>query len=148
MADKVRQAVEAGEYASTSKVVRDALRLWQSRRELRERDVEFLRERCNDGKSSATAGPLDAKRLFAGERGKTDDQDASCDRDPGGDTPLAELYARAFSEFGSRALWNMTKFEVPTPEDVLAAARQLRREGGLPARRLAEQMEKALNAHP
>lgn len=87
MSDKVRQAVEAGEYASTSKVVRDALRLWQSRRELRERNVEILRERCNEGNSSAIAGPLDAKRLFAGERGKRDDQDAGGDRDAGGDTP-------------------------------------------------------------
>jgi antitoxin ParD1/3/4 len=45
MAASVRAAVEAGEYASTSEVFRDALRLWEARRELRARDVEELRRR-------------------------------------------------------------------------------------------------------
>ena len=60
---------------------------------------------------------------------------------------MQELYAQAFSEFGARALWNMKMLDEPTPEDVRATARQLRREGDLPARRLAEKMEKALHAH-
>ncbi|AGK58676.1 CopG/Arc/MetJ family transcriptional regulator [Hyphomicrobium denitrificans 1NES1] len=70
MADTVRQAVEAGEYASTSEVVRDALRLWESRRQLRERDVELLRQRWDAGKASGIAGPLNMKALIADERAK------------------------------------------------------------------------------
>ena len=54
---------------------------------------------------------------------------------------LRQLYARSFAEFGTRALWNMEQVEEPTPADALAAARQLRIEGNLDARRLAEQME-------
>lgn len=70
MADAVRQVVEAGEYASASEVVRDALRLWESRRELRARDVEVLRDRWDRGKASGRAGKLDMKRLAAEERAK------------------------------------------------------------------------------
>lgn len=70
MAENVRQAVEAGEYASTSEVIRDALRLWESRRQLRERDVEILRQRWDVGKASGIAGPLDMKAIIADERAK------------------------------------------------------------------------------
>jgi antitoxin ParD1/3/4 len=70
MADAVRRAVDAGEYASTSEVVRDALRLWESRRHLRERDIEAVRRRWDEGKASGRAGPLDIKRIVAEERAK------------------------------------------------------------------------------
>jgi antitoxin ParD1/3/4 len=70
MADAVRRAVDAGEYASTSEVVRDALRLWESRRHLRERDIETVRRRWDEGKASGRAGPLDIKRIVAEERAK------------------------------------------------------------------------------
>jgi antitoxin ParD1/3/4 len=70
MAEAVRQVVEAGEYASASEVVRDALRLWEQRRELHARDVEVLRDRWDKGKASGRAGPLDIKRLIAEERVK------------------------------------------------------------------------------
>ncbi len=70
MADAVRHAVESGEYASTSEVIRDALRLWESRRQLRERDIAVLRRRWDEGKASGRAGPLDVKRLIADERSK------------------------------------------------------------------------------
>ena len=43
LAAEVRDAVEAGAYASASEVVRDALRLWRQRRELEELDVARLR---------------------------------------------------------------------------------------------------------
>lgn len=71
MADAVRQAVDAGEYASASEVVRDALRLWESRRELRARDVELLRDRWDRGKASGRAGKLDVKRLISAARRKS-----------------------------------------------------------------------------
>jgi len=72
MADAVRRAVDAGEYASASEVIRDALRLWESRRQLRERDLEILRRRWDEGKASGRAGPLDIKRLIAEEHTRLD----------------------------------------------------------------------------
>ncbi len=70
MAASVRRAVEDGEYASTSEVIRDALRLWESRRQLRERDLDLLRRRWDEGKASGRAGPLDIPELIAEERAK------------------------------------------------------------------------------
>lgn len=61
MANAVRRAVEDGEYASTSDVIRDALRLWESRRQLRKRDLDMLRRRWDEGKASGRAGPLAAR---------------------------------------------------------------------------------------
>jgi len=57
------------------------------------------------------------------------------------------LYNRAFAEFGTSALWNLRQLKDPTPRDALAAARQLRVEGDLDARRLAERLEKSARAH-
>lgn len=58
------------------------------------------------------------------------------------------LYRRAFAEFGARALWNIREVETePTLEEVLAITRQLRVEGDMNARRLAEQIETAARAH-
>ncbi|WP_244936494.1 ribbon-helix-helix domain-containing protein [Methylobacterium currus] len=37
MAAQIRAAVEAGDYASTSEAVRDAVRLWSDRRQMRPR---------------------------------------------------------------------------------------------------------------
>jgi antitoxin ParD1/3/4 len=70
MANAVRRAVEEGEYASASEVIRDALRLWESRRQLRERDLDMLRRRWDEGKASGRAGPLDIPGLIAEERAK------------------------------------------------------------------------------
>ena len=49
MANSVRQAVTDGD-ASTSEVIRDALRLWQSRRHLLEHDVTVLRNRWDEAR--------------------------------------------------------------------------------------------------
>jgi len=70
MAASARRAVEDGEFASTSEVIRDALRLWESRRQLHERDLDPLRRRWDEGKSSGRTGPLDIPALIAGERAK------------------------------------------------------------------------------
>lgn len=57
---------------------------------------------------------------------------------------VVALYRRAFAEFGGRALWNIREVETePTLEEVLAITRQLRTEGDMNARRLAEQIEQA-----
>ncbi len=67
------------------------------------------------------------------------------------DTPpesetLASLYRRAFTEYGTQALWNKSMLEEPSPEDALVIARALRIEGDREARKLAEQIEKACRA--
>lgn len=43
MAAVVRQAVESGEYASSSEVVREALREWKLKRTLLQSDIDELR---------------------------------------------------------------------------------------------------------
>jgi hypothetical protein len=56
------------------------------------------------------------------------------------------LYHRAFAEYRIRALWNVRELEHPTPEEALAITQDLRVEGNLAARRLAEQIEQACRA--
>jgi antitoxin ParD1/3/4 len=40
-AGRIEAAVETGDYASNSEVVRDALRLWEDKQERRRAEVEF-----------------------------------------------------------------------------------------------------------
>jgi antitoxin ParD1/3/4 len=55
----LKAAVETGEYATTSEAVREALREWQWKRELRGEDLKRLREDWREGKASGRAIPLD-----------------------------------------------------------------------------------------
>jgi antitoxin ParD1/3/4 len=67
MADAVRQAVEAGEYASGSEIVREALRDWKHKRALREQELTELRARVQEGLSDIEAGRVhdfDAARII------------------------------------------------------------------------------------
>ena len=48
----LKAAVESGEYATTSEIVREALRYWQFERELRQKDIERLRQLWDEGKAS------------------------------------------------------------------------------------------------
>lgn len=59
---------------------------------------------------------------------------------------LADLYRRAFAEYGGRALWNMRPVENPTPADALAITRALRTHGRMDGRRLAEHIEELCRA--
>jgi hypothetical protein len=59
---------------------------------------------------------------------------------------LLALYRRAFAEYKSQALWNMRSFDDPTPDDALVVARRLRVDGDMPARFLAEEIERACGA--
>ena len=68
MADRMRSAVESGEYATTSEIVRDALRLWEGRRELREREIMALRRAWDQGKASGHPVPLDMKAIIGKAR--------------------------------------------------------------------------------
>ena len=52
----VRQAVETGEYASNSEVVRDALRDWTQKRSLRQQGIEELRQVWRQALADKTPG--------------------------------------------------------------------------------------------
>lgn len=71
MAAAVRAAVENGEYVSSSEVIRDALREWQLRRSLQEREVEEMKRLWQQGVDSGPgqftnmdAIKAEAKRRF------------------------------------------------------------------------------------
>jgi antitoxin ParD1/3/4 len=59
----LKAAVETGEYATTSEIVREALRDWQLKRELRQEDIKRLRQMWDAGVASGSAGELDMKKL-------------------------------------------------------------------------------------
>jgi antitoxin ParD1/3/4 len=52
----VRQAVETGEYASSSEVVRDALRDWTQKRSMRQQGINELRQVWQQALEDETAG--------------------------------------------------------------------------------------------
>jgi antitoxin ParD1/3/4 len=60
MAAALRQTVEGGQYASTSEIVREALREWSRRRNDELRDLETLREAVRIGDESGASIPADA----------------------------------------------------------------------------------------
>lgn len=80
MAARLRDAVEAGEYASTSEAVRDAVRLWSQRRD--HLALERLQQGWDAGKVSGRHGTLDFDdlrregrerlRALTGDRGRDD----------------------------------------------------------------------------
>jgi antitoxin ParD1/3/4 len=59
----LKAAVETGEYATTSEIVREAIRDWQFKRELRQEDIRRLRQLWDEGKASGPATPLDFGEL-------------------------------------------------------------------------------------
>jgi antitoxin ParD1/3/4 len=65
MAAAVRQAVESGEYASASEVIREALRLWKAHQVARERDLDELRRVWREGIESGPATCLDFAEIKA-----------------------------------------------------------------------------------
>jgi len=72
MAATLRQTVAGGEYASTSEVVREALREWARHRDAERRDLQALREAIRAGDESGPgipAGEVFAElRALIGER--------------------------------------------------------------------------------
>lgn len=63
LAETLRQAVTGGEYASTSEVVREALRDWTRRRDVERQDLEALRAAIRAGLDSGAGLPAD--QVFA-----------------------------------------------------------------------------------
>jgi antitoxin ParD1/3/4 len=67
IAEAVRGAVEAGEYASGSEIVREALRDWKHKRALRDQELAQLRADVREGVSDVEAGRIndfDAARII------------------------------------------------------------------------------------
>jgi antitoxin ParD1/3/4 len=60
----IRESVEAGEYASTSEVIRDAMRLWQRQREEHAERIKSIKARIrkslDDPRPSLTSEEVDA----------------------------------------------------------------------------------------
>ena len=52
LAEAVRLAVKSGEYASTSEVIREALRDWRRKRALMEQEIKALRRAWREGLES------------------------------------------------------------------------------------------------
>ena len=72
MAALVRGAVDEGDYASSSEVVREALRDWKAKRALQLHELEALKAEIDRGLADLAAGRVqefDAERIIA--RGRT-----------------------------------------------------------------------------
>ena len=63
LAETLRRTVAGGEYASTSEVVREALRDWTRRRDAERQDLEALRAAIRAGLDSGPGLPAD--QVFA-----------------------------------------------------------------------------------
>jgi antitoxin ParD1/3/4 len=70
MAAMLRRAVASGEYASSSEVVREALRDWKERRTLRNEAIAELRRLWDEGLASGE--PVESEDAFARIRAKID----------------------------------------------------------------------------
>lgn len=68
LAGDVQQAVASGDYATTSEVIRDALRQWKRARETRDAVVADLRAKWFEGLESGDPQPLDVEEVKAAGR--------------------------------------------------------------------------------
>lgn len=62
--DLVKAAIERGEYASASEVIRDALRDWELKQRLRETQVEEIRRLWDEGVASGPSVEFDMKKII------------------------------------------------------------------------------------
>ena len=58
-AELLRDAVESGAYASSSEIVREAMRDWSAKWATRKNDIQHLRELWAQGKASGTPRAVD-----------------------------------------------------------------------------------------
>ena len=63
-------AVEASDYATTSQILREALREWQFKRRLRQEDVDRLRQLWDASKAGGPAEPFDCGLTIAAARAR------------------------------------------------------------------------------
>jgi|HubBroStandDraft_1064217.scaffolds.fasta_scaffold297457_2 antitoxin ParD1/3/4 len=74
----LKAAVEAGEYATTSEIVREALREWQFKRRLRQEDVDRLRQLWDAGKASGAAEAFDGDLTLAAAQARLRETGTGC----------------------------------------------------------------------
>lgn len=67
---RLAKAVESGAYASNSEVVREALRLWEQREELRELEIARLKQAYEEGLASGEPAELSLDDLLSRFRAK------------------------------------------------------------------------------
>jgi len=80
MAQALRGAVEAGEYASSSEIIREALRDWRHKRALQEQELADLRAKIEEGLADIDAGRVrdfDAERIIRKGEARLRERDAS-----------------------------------------------------------------------
>ncbi len=80
MAHVVKGAVNSGEYASSSEIIREALREWRHKRMVRERQLNELRAEIQVGIDDIEAGRVqdfDAERIIDKGRRKRSDRSPS-----------------------------------------------------------------------
>lgn len=63
-ADRMKAAVDSGSYASNSEIVRDALRLWEQREEVRSLEIEQLKRAYDEGKASGAPEEIDPEAFL------------------------------------------------------------------------------------
>ncbi|MFQ5443830.1 MAG: type II toxin-antitoxin system ParD family antitoxin [Nitrospinales bacterium] len=71
IAQALRGAIKAGDYASSSEIIREALRDWKHKRVLREHELEELRADVQEGLADVKGGRVkkfNSKRII--EKGK------------------------------------------------------------------------------
>lgn len=61
----MQSAVENGGYASNSEIVRDALRLWEQREEIRQMELGRLKKAYDEGMASGEGREISADNLLA-----------------------------------------------------------------------------------
>ncbi|WP_198935148.1 type II toxin-antitoxin system ParD family antitoxin [Pararhizobium arenae] len=64
-AEMMQSAVENGGYASNSEIVRDALRLWEQREEVRQLEMARLKKAYDEGMASGEGRHISADQLLA-----------------------------------------------------------------------------------
>ncbi|MBN9034122.1 MAG: type II toxin-antitoxin system ParD family antitoxin [Rhizobiales bacterium] len=65
-AARMQSAVDSGGYASNSEIVRDALRLWEQREEIRALELDQLKRAYADGKASGEGAEVDRNAFLKG----------------------------------------------------------------------------------
>jgi antitoxin ParD1/3/4 len=61
---RLQNAVESGAYASNSEVIREALRLWEQREEIRSLELTRLKSAYEEGMASGPGRAIDAETLL------------------------------------------------------------------------------------
>jgi len=76
MAQEVRTAVKSGDYASSSEVIREALRDWRRKRALQDQEIEELRGLWREGVESGSGryGSMEEIKQAARKRLADNDQ--------------------------------------------------------------------------